>query len=94
MLQQSTYRQGHMKIRIKLYAMLGAYLPEHAKKNEADIEISEGIFINEILSVVGDPLEQCHVVLANGVFVAPSERDRRSLKEGDALAIWPPVAGG
>ena len=83
-----------MKIRIKLYAMLGVYLPEHAKKNEADIEFSEGISITEILSAVGVPLEQCHLVLVNGVFVAPSERDWRTVNEGDALAVWPPVAGG
>ena len=83
-----------MKIRIKLYAMLGVYLPKHAKKNEADVEFSEGASITEILSTVGVPLEQCHLLLVNGVFVAPSERDRRSVKEGDALAVWPPVAGG
>ena len=83
-----------MKVRIKLYAMLGVYLPEHAKKNEADIEFPEGISITEILSAVGVPLEQCHLVLVNGVFVAPSERNSRSVVEGDALAVWPPVAGG
>jgi molybdopterin synthase sulfur carrier subunit len=83
-----------MKIRIKLYAMLGVYLPTHAKKNEADVEFAEGISITEILSVVGVPLEQCHLVLVNGVFVAPSERESRSVVEGDALAVWPPVAGG
>ena len=83
-----------MKIKIKLYAMLSVYLPAHAKKNEADIEFSEGISITEILASVGVPLEQCHLVLVNGVFVAPSERGTRSVVEGDALAVWPPVAGG
>lgn len=83
-----------MKIRIKLYAMLSMYLPAHAKKNEADVEFSEGTPITEILESVGVPLEQCHLVLVNGVYVAPSERDSRSVVDGDALAVWPPVAGG
>jgi molybdopterin synthase sulfur carrier subunit len=83
-----------MKVRIKLYALLGVYLPEYAKKNEADIEFPEGTSITEMLSAVGVPLEQCHLVLVNGVFVAPSERNSRSVVEGDALAVWPPVAGG
>jgi molybdopterin synthase sulfur carrier subunit len=83
-----------MKARIKLYAMLAIYLPEHAKKNEADVEFSEGTSITEILSAVGVPLDQCHLVLVNGVFVAPSERESRSVVDGDAVAVWPPVAGG
>ena len=83
-----------MKVRIKLYALLGEYLPTHAKKNEADVEIPEGAAITEVLSSLGVPLEQCHLVLVNGIFIAPSERDTRTLNEGDALAVWPPVAGG
>ena len=83
-----------MKVRIKLYAMLGDYLPSHAKKNEADVEFAEGTSISAMLSSLGVPLEQCHLVLVNGVFVPPSERDSQSVFEGDALAVWPPVAGG
>jgi molybdopterin synthase sulfur carrier subunit len=83
-----------MKIRIKLYAMLATYLPAHAKKNEADVEFSEGTSITEILLAVGVPLDQCHLVLVNGVFVAPSERKSQSVVDGDAVAVWPPVAGG
>jgi hypothetical protein len=33
-------------------------------------------------------------VLVNGVFVPPRERESLRLAPGDALAIWPPVAGG
>ena len=83
-----------MKVRIKLYAMLGDYLPSHAKKNEADVEFAVGTSISAMLSSLGVPLEECHLVLVNGVFVPPSERDSQSVVEGDALAVWPPVAGG
>jgi molybdopterin synthase sulfur carrier subunit len=83
-----------MKVRIKLYAMLGDYLPSHAKKNEADVKFAEGTSISAMLSSLGVPLEQCHLVLVNGVFVPPSERDSQSVVEDDALAVWPPVAGG
>jgi molybdopterin converting factor small subunit len=30
----------------------------------------------------------------NGVYVHPSERDQAILRDGDTLAVWPPVAGG
>ena len=40
------------------------------------------------------PGEVCHLVLVNGVFVHPGERDTYELSDGDHLAVWPPVAGG
>lgn len=83
-----------MKVRVKLYAMLAEYLPANAVKNEADLDCSDGDTIVEILTSLKIPLEQCHLVLVNGIFVPPSERNSRTLTEGDALAIWPPVAGG
>jgi len=83
-----------MNIRIKLYAMLAAHLPPGAVKNEAEIGVSDAATVHQVLTSLNVPMEQCHLVLINGVFVAPSERDRHALNEGDALAVWPPVAGG
>ncbi|NQW00230.1 MAG: MoaD/ThiS family protein [Rhodospirillales bacterium] len=83
-----------MKVRVKLYAMLADYLPAGAVKNEVDVELPEGTAVSEALASLQMPIEQCHLVLVNGVFIAPSERSARRLAEGDALAVWPPVAGG
>jgi len=36
-----------------------------------------------------------HLVLVNGKYIAPADRRMSyTLQEGDALAIWPPIAGG
>lgn len=83
-----------MRVRVKLFALLAEYLPSGAVKNEIDQEFTEGTSIVEALSSLGVPIEQCHLVLVNGVYVAPSERETQALVEGDALAVWPPVAGG
>ena len=83
-----------MKIRIKLYAALGEYLPADAVKNEADLELGEGASPHDAFDLLNVPLEQCHLVLINGLFVPPNERQTRALNEGDHLAAWPPVAGG
>ena len=40
------------------------------------------------------PPKLVHLVLVNGVFIAPEDRATRTLVEGDVLAIWPPIAGG
>tara|TARA_B100000131_G_scaffold315306_1_gene353494 strand:- start:195 stop:446 length:252 start_codon:yes stop_codon:yes gene_type:complete len=83
-----------MKINLKLYASLGRYLPSEARKNEVVVRIQEEMTVDEVLRDYAVPGDMCHLVLVNGVFIPPSERDVYKLKEGDSLAVWPPVAGG
>ncbi len=83
-----------MKIRIKLYASLGEYLPAGAVKNEADLEVADGTTPTQVILRLGVPEKMCHMVLINGVYIAPEERSEQALEAGDHLAIWPPVAGG
>ena len=40
------------------------------------------------------PLEMAHLWMLNGVYLNPDERTQAVMKDGDTLAIWPPVAGG
>ena len=83
-----------MKIQLKLYASLGQYLPAEAKKNEIEAETQRGTTVGVLLQKFTVPKEMCHLVLVNGKFVSPGERDELTLNDGDALAVWPPVAGG
>jgi len=83
-----------MNITVKLYALLGRYLPPNSQNNMAVIVVTEGNTVMDVVRHLNLPTEHCHLVLVNGLFVAPSERGTRVLNEGDALAIWPPVAGG
>lgn len=83
-----------MQVTLKLYASLGAYLPPHAERNEAAIEVAEGTSIKDLLDAHNVPRESCHLVLLNGIFQAPAMRGAVKLKPGDAVAVWPPVAGG
>ncbi|MCW9036042.1 MAG: MoaD/ThiS family protein [Alphaproteobacteria bacterium] len=83
-----------MKVTFKLYALLGDYLPEGAEKNQIDLDVAEGSSPMDLIKSYNLPLEFCHLVLVNGVYIEPSERENHILVEGDALAIWPPVAGG
>jgi molybdopterin converting factor small subunit len=83
-----------MKITLKLYALLSRYLPAGAEGNEAVLSLREGITVGEALDGVGLPEKLAHLILVNGVYLAPSERSEKFLADGDALAVWPPVAGG
>jgi sulfur carrier protein ThiS len=84
-----------MKITLKLYAMLSDYLPAEAQKtNSRELELDAGTTVAACIADLNLPLKFCHLVLVDGVFVPPGERETRVLAEGDTLAIWPPIAGG
>ncbi|MBL4615659.1 MAG: MoaD/ThiS family protein [Magnetovibrio sp.] len=83
-----------MQITLKLFALLDRYLPDGAHKNQINITVADGATVMDVIQSVNLPAEHCHLVLVEGVYVAPSERDSRVMNEGEALAIWPPVAGG
>lgn len=83
-----------MRITLKLYATLGRYLPDDAEKNIAYLELPDGISVAAVVERFRLPPELVHLVLVNGVFVAPEQRGDTRLEDGDVLAIWPPVAGG
>ena len=83
-----------MKIKLKLYAILSDYLPPGADQHEVELEIAANATPYEVIDQIKVPREMAHLVLLNGVYLYPEERDKPAFKEGDALAIWPPVAGG
>jgi len=83
-----------VKITIKLFASLAKYLPDGAVKNEVELDVADGAAVQDIIHTLNLPSEHCHLVLVNGVYIAPSERETHALQPGEALAIWPPVAGG
>lgn len=84
-----------MRIQLKLYATLTDYLPAAARKdNQLPLEVPEGATVHDVIAPYGLPDKLVHLVLINGVFVPPGQRTSRALREGDTLAIWPPIAGG
>lgn len=83
-----------MQVTMKLYASLGIYLPDGAAKNIVQVEVADGTTIRQLLDSFSVPPQACHLVLLNGHFQAPAVRTSVHLKPGDAVAVWPPVAGG
>lgn len=84
-----------MRITFKLFATLQDYLPPEGKKTNAlTLDLEEGTTVAQVVERFSLPLKLVHLVLIDGNFVPPAERDGRALREGETLAIWPPVAGG
>jgi sulfur carrier protein ThiS len=84
-----------MKIQFKLFASLTDYLPTQGRDgNVVELDLPEGATITQMVQRYGLPDKLVHLVLVNGTYVAPEKRAEHRLQEGDALAIWPPIAGG
>jgi sulfur carrier protein ThiS len=84
-----------MRITFKLYASLTQYLPADARRsNQLPLDVSDGSTIAQIIEPFGMPEKLVHLVLVNGVYVPPAQRLTHVPKDGDVLAIWPPIAGG
>ena len=84
-----------MRVTFKLFAMLQDHLPHEARHDNAlALDLPEGTTINQVIERFSLPQRSCHLVLIDGNFVPPGERAARALKDGETLAIWPPIAGG
>jgi len=93
-----TAEGGHdprMKITFKLFATLTDYLPPDARRsNQIELDVAPDAPISQIIEPFGLPPRLVHLVLVNGKYVEPGQRMTATLREGDVLAIWPPIAGG
>ena len=84
-----------MQVTLKLFASLASYLPSHKKNGiEVDIEIDAGSTIGDVIRLYSIPSKSAHLVMVNGLYIKPEQRDQYVLNDKDALAICPPVAGG
>jgi sulfur carrier protein ThiS len=84
-----------MKLTVKLYATLGGLPSGRQQEQPGRARRSpEGASVSEVLAPFALPPRLTHLVLVNGVFIPPEERAGSLLKDGDTLAVWPPIAGG
>ena len=84
-----------MKITFKLFASLSDYLPQQARyTNVIELDVAQDATILQVIEPFALPGKMVHLVLVNGTYIAPEQRMTHVLKDGDALAIWPPIAGG
>jgi sulfur carrier protein ThiS len=86
-------------ITVKLFATLSDYLPHEMNGrvrvyNELPIDVAEGTTVQMVIDQFHVPPGMAHLVLVNGIFVPRAARATHPLRSGDALAVWPPIAGG
>lgn len=70
------------------------YLPAGTKGHAVSVEVADGTTIHEVIDRFKVPRQRAHLVVCNGVIMHLADRDRHQLREGDVIALWPPIAGG
>jgi len=83
-----------MKITLKLFANLRKYLPSEAKDGRVELELPADTTPADLIERYRLPPKLAQLVLVNGHYVELGKLAELRLKEGDVLAIWPPIAGG
>jgi sulfur carrier protein ThiS len=83
-----------MNVTLKLYATLSDYLPPGARQNMIQVEVDSDATVGALIGRYNLPPKLTHLVLVNGVFIAPEARATAPLRDGDTVAVWPPIAGG
>jgi sulfur carrier protein ThiS len=87
------------KVTFKLFAMLSDHLPDEVdgvrrQGNAIELSVPQGTTVQQLIDRFALPPKLVHLVLVNGTYVAPADRATRCLADGEALAVWPPIAGG
>lgn len=80
-----------MKITVRLFATFSPRLPADAVRNTAGLEVRNGATVGEVAGLLGIEDKAPRLAFVNN----RREKDpARALREGDDLAIFPPIGGG
>ncbi len=79
-----------MEIELKLFANFRDYLPKGSDRFSSKISIDPSDRVRDVLKKVGIPEDFPKIILINGTH----GKEDDTLKEGDVLSVFPPVAGG
>lgn len=79
-----------MRVQVRLFATLAAFLPPDGRDGAAELEIPDGSTVTEITRRLRIPPDLARVVLVNGRDVGTEA----PLSARDVVTIFPPLAGG
>ena len=79
-----------MRVGVTLFATLARYLPQDSQDGSAYLEIAEGSTVGDVVVALGIPADLPRIILVNDEDAAAD----RCLRAGDAVTLFPPLAGG
>ena len=84
-----------MNIKLRTGGLLGQYLPPGGERNRAQLEVPDGSTPVQVMTLLKLPMQDSYLVSVNGTVLATPESQRDTqLRDGDELALMPPIRGG
>jgi molybdopterin converting factor small subunit len=80
-----------MQVEVKLFANLRKLLPPGSSGGKTKLMLENGATLATVIQNLNIPVEMAQMVLVNG---EQTREFDRPLADGDAVSIFPPVAGG
>lgn len=79
-----------MKVDVRLFATLGAFLPQGTEGDGMVLTVPDGSTLGDVVRRFHIPPELPFMTVVNGHEAEPEQL----LVDGDAIAMFPPLAGG
>jgi len=79
-----------VKIEVRLFATLAAYLPDESDGRSATLGVADGTTVADVVRLLGIPDDMPFIAMIDGRDAALE----RPLGDGEALSLFPPLAGG
>lgn len=77
-------------VTVRLFADLRRYHPRAQGDGAFSLEVEDGATVGRLIEILGIPRAAVRVTFVNGSVVDES----RTVREGDEVGIFPPIAGG
>ncbi len=81
---------GLIEVDVRLYATLRKYAPGMGLGQAIELKLNEGTTLGRLFSELGVPRGEVKRCIVNGI----AREDDYILRNGDRVAIFPPIAGG
>ncbi len=79
-----------MKVEVRLFATLLAFLPPDSRDGAAILDLPDHSTIRDVIRRLGVPADLERVMLVNGLDALPDTH----LHDGDVVTLFPPLTGG
>jgi len=84
------FEEVTMRVWVRLYATLRAYLPEAGSGGKTTVELPEKATVGDLVKQLGLPSDEVKVTFVNGRARSPDW----VLQPEDEVGVFPPIGGG
>jgi molybdopterin synthase sulfur carrier subunit len=80
-----------VRVEVRLYATFAAYAPTERAGDAFDVKFETSPSLADLIRRLGIPEDEVHLAIVNGRII---HDHAHPLREGDRIALFPPVGGG